>query len=218
LKDWERDVIGSVRQEALYFQPQGQTKVLNEGWAVFWHTRILRELDLSDAEYAAYAELNAGVLASSRMQLNPYFLGVKLLEDIERRWDKEEGKGRAKVFEARETESDVSLIRNYLTKELVEELDLYIYALRATQWVVVAKDWENVREHLINEVSERGRPTIIAVSHDYGGRRELPLRHLFRGVELDVGRAEKTLTQLHHLWRRPVHLETVQAGRKVFLT
>lgn len=219
LKDWERDVIGSVRQEALYFQPQGLTKVLNEGWAVFWHTHILRELDLTDAEYEEYAELNAGVLASSRMHLNPYFLGVKLLEDIERRWDAEhDGAGRAKVFEVRETESDVSLIRNYLTKELVEELDLYIYALRGGQWVIVEKDWEKVREHLITEVGERGRPTIVAVSPDYGGRRELHLRHLFRGVELDVSRAEKTLVQLHHLWRRPVHLETVQAGRKVFLT
>jgi stage V sporulation protein R len=68
------------------------------------------------------------------------------------------------------------------------------------------------------EVAEHGPPAIVAVSADYAGRRELHLRHLFRGVELDAGRAEKTLRQLYHLWRRPVHLETSQGGRRVFLT
>jgi stage V sporulation protein R len=218
LADWERDVVTSVRTEALYFQPQALTKVLNEGWASFWHARIIRELDLSDAEYHDFAEMNAGVLARAPMQLNPYFLGLKLLEDIERRWEKGGGEGRAKLFEVREMESDVSLIRNYLTQDLVEELDLYTYALRGRQWVIVEKDWEKVRDQLVEEVAGRGRPAIVAVSADYAGRRELHLRHVYRGVELDAARAEKTLRQLYHLWRRPVHLETAQGGRRVFLT
>lgn len=228
LADWERDVVGSVRSEALYFAPQGMTKVTNEGWASYWHSRILRELDLTDAEYAEFARLNADVLAHSPRQINPYFLGVKLLEDIERRWDapteeeqragRRPGQGRAKLFEVREVETDASLIRNYLTRDLVEELDLYIYALRGGQWVVIEKDWKRVREHLVQEVLERGRPRIVAVSADYRGRRELLLRHLSSGAELDTARAEKALRQVHALWRRPVHLETIHNGRAAVMT
>jgi len=123
LQDWERDVISIVRQESLYFYPQMQTKIINEGWASFWHARIMRELDLSTDDYMEFAELHASILQPSRQRLNPYHLGFRMLEDIERRWDEEgEGKGREKLFEVREIESDVSLIRNYLTQELVEEV------------------------------------------------------------------------------------------------
>ncbi|HEY0071152.1 MAG TPA: SpoVR family protein, partial [Chloroflexia bacterium] len=148
LEPWQRDVIGIVRQEMLYFVPQMQTKICNEGWASIWHARIMRELDLSDREYTDFAAMNAGVLAPSRHSINPYFLGVKILEDIERRWDsptKEEqarygrvpGEGRKKLFQVREEENDVSLIRNYLTRDLVDELDLYLDERQGDQWVIV---------------------------------------------------------------------------------
>ena len=94
---------------------------MNEGWASYWHLRIMRELDLSTEEVVEFAKLNASVLQPSRHSLNPYHLGVKIFEDIERRWDA------AKLFEVREYDMDTSFIRNYLTKELVEELDLYVF-------------------------------------------------------------------------------------------
>src|SRR5262245_34519453 len=153
LEEWQRDILLIVREEMLYFVTQMQTKIANEGWASFWHSRIIRELDLSDGEATAFAQMHAGVLAPNRMRINPYHLGYKILEDIERRWDnptEEErvklgrapGQGRAKLFEVRETESDVSLLRNYLTKDLIEELDLYLYAKQDDEWVIVEKDWE----------------------------------------------------------------------------
>ncbi|MGH2503005.1 MAG: SpoVR family protein, partial [Ktedonobacterales bacterium] len=112
LEDWQRDIIMIVREEMLYFLPQMQTKVLNEGWASYWHARTMREMDLTDAEATMFAQMHAGVLAPSRTHLNPYHLGFKILEDIEQRWDhptKEEqerlgrkpGQGRAKLFEVR---------------------------------------------------------------------------------------------------------------------
>ena len=88
LEDWQRDIIMIVREEMLYFLPQMQTKVLNEGWAsAFWHARTMREMDLTDAEATMFAQMHAGVLAPSRTHLNPYHLGFKILEDIEQRWD-----------------------------------------------------------------------------------------------------------------------------------
>src|SRR6185437_1236096 len=82
LNDWERDVVSIVRTEMLYFFPQMQTKVINEGWASYWHARIMRELDLTEDEYVEFAQLHSSILQPSRRQLNPYHLGFRILEDI----------------------------------------------------------------------------------------------------------------------------------------
>ena len=87
LEDWQRDILLIVREEMQYFVPQMQTKVMNEGWASASHARIMREMDLPDADYAAFAQMHSGVLAASRTHINPYLLGYRILEDIERRWD-----------------------------------------------------------------------------------------------------------------------------------
>ncbi|HYX41796.1 MAG TPA: SpoVR family protein, partial [Pyrinomonadaceae bacterium] len=138
LTDWQRDVMAMGHEEMEYFVPQMQTKVMNEGFASYWHARIMRELDLPDEEMLEFAELHAGVVSPQKGQLNPYYLGYKIFEDIERRWDnptEEErekfgrtgGEGRAKIFEVRELDNDVSFLRNYLTEELCEELDLFVF-------------------------------------------------------------------------------------------
>src|SRR3954468_6933719 len=58
LEPWQRDILHIVRAEQLYFLPQMQTKVMNEGWASFWHARIMRELDLSDGEYVEFSKMH----------------------------------------------------------------------------------------------------------------------------------------------------------------
>jgi stage V sporulation protein R len=220
LEPWQRDVIAIVHSEMLYFVPQMQTKVINEGWASFWHARILRELELTDEEFTEFANLNAGVVSPHRRSINPYHLGLKLLEDIEQRWDhpteeeqvklgRKPGQGRAKLFEVRELENDVSLIRNYLTKELVEELDLYLYERQGNEWVIMEKDWEKVRDGIVGEMTNFGNPVILVEDADYRRNRELYLKHSYEGRPLDMPYAEKTLQYIYRLWGRPVHIETV---------
>jgi stage V sporulation protein R len=229
LQDWQRDVIRIVRTEMLYFLPQMQTKILNEGWATYWHLRIMRELDLTEDEYIEFAELHANVAMPSRRQLNPYFVGLKLLEDIERRWDnpteeeqrrygRRPGQGRQKLFEVREMESDASFIRNYLTRDLVNDLDLYIYRQEGDQLVVVEKDWERIRNALTRSLASMGIPYITVDDADYHHARELYLKHLYEGEELDIAYAERTLRHVFILWGRPVHLETVVDGNRVVLS
>ncbi len=185
----------------------------------FWHARIMRELELTDSEFTDYAEMNAGVVAPSRHSLNPYYLGVKLLEDIERRWDnpteeervnfgRQGGEGRKKLFEVRETENDISLIRNYLTRQLVEDLDLYLYERQGDQWVIVDKDWRNVRDSIVARMANFGNPTILVEDGDYHHNGELYLRHIYDEQDLDLTYSEKTLEHIHALWGRPVHLQT----------
>ena len=41
LKPWQLDVLSIIRDEAYYFAPQAQTKIMNEGWASYWHSTIM---------------------------------------------------------------------------------------------------------------------------------------------------------------------------------
>lgn len=87
LDDWQADVLAIIREEAYYFAPQGQTKIMNEGWASYWHSAIMTGYCLEDSELITYCEHNAGTLATSPGRLNPYKMGVELFRDIERRWN-----------------------------------------------------------------------------------------------------------------------------------
>jgi stage V sporulation protein R len=189
----------------------------------YWHARIMREMDLNDADYTAFAQMHSGVLAPQRMRINPYHLGYRILEDIEKRWDnpteeeqakfgRKPGEGRKKLFEVREIESDVSLIRNYLTKDLVDDLDLYLYQKEGDEWVIVEKNWEKVRDGLIASRTNFGYPYITVIDADWSGNTELLLKHHYEGQELDIIYAQKTLEYIQYIWSRPVHLETVVEG------
>ncbi len=195
----------------------------------YWHARIMRESDMTDSDATDFAQMHAGVLAPSRTHLNPYHLGYKILEDIERRWDnptKEEqerlgrkpGQGRAKLFEVREMENDVSLLRNYLTKELIHDLDLYVYKKEGDQWVIVEKDWRKVRDSIVASMTNFGYPYLMIEDADYRRNSELFIKHYFEGQELDLNYAEKTLQYVYQLWGRPVHIETLFDGRRVLLS
>jgi stage V sporulation protein R len=229
LQAWQRDVIGMIHEEMEYFVPQMQTKIMNEGFASFFHARIMRELDLTDSEHMEFAELHSGVVSPHKGQLNPYYLGYKIFEDIERRWDNpsaEEreklgrvgGEGRAKIFEVRELESDVSFLRNYLTEELCEELDLFVYELvEEEEWTITEKRWKRVRDQLVANMTNFGFPYIEVADSDYNNNRELYLRHAYEGAELDGRYARKALEHVYTLWGRPVHLETVVDDERVRL-
>lgn len=182
------------------------------GWASFWHSRIMRSLTLDDGEYVEFMRLHSSVCAPGRTRLNPYFLGLKIFEDLEERF------GREKIFEVREMENDVSFLRSYLTKELCADLDLFVYALEDDAWTVTDKDWENVRDTIVESMTNFGFPYIVVADGDYRGRRELYLRHHHDGRDLDLPYAEKTLAYVHQIWQHPVHLETLEGERPCLFT
>ncbi|HEY1403692.1 MAG TPA: SpoVR family protein, partial [Pyrinomonadaceae bacterium] len=229
LVEWQRDAMAMIREEMEYFVPQMQTKVMNEGWASYWHSRIMRELELTDTESIEFAELHAGVVSPQKGQLNPYYLGYKIFEDIERRWDnptaeererlgRKGGEGREKIFEVRELDNDVSFLRNYLTEELCEELDLFVYELvEEEEWTVTEKRWTRVRDQLVSNMTNFGFPYIVVADGDYNHNRELYLKHQYEGAELDSNYARKVLEYVQRLWGRPVHLETTADGERLVL-
>jgi stage V sporulation protein R len=225
LKEWQREILAIIRDEMLYFYPQMETKIMNEGWASYWHARILRELDLPEAEAIDFAIMHAGVIQPSRM-INPYYLGYKIWEGIEKRWnepgkdDKEVlglkgGEGRAKMFEVREMENDVSFIRNYLTRDIIEELDMFSFQKVGNTWQVTEKDSSQVRDNLATSLFNCGYPYIVVEDGDYNRSGELLLLHCHEGVDLDIQYLERTLPNVYTLWGRGVHLSTIVDGKPV---
>ncbi len=228
LEPWQRDILTMMRDEMLYFWPQLETKIMNEGWASYWHSRILREMDLTPDESIEFAKLHSSVIAPSRTSINPYRLGLAIFENIEKRYNDpteemkkrgvKPGSGREKLFEVREIESDISFIRNYLTKEIVQEEDLYLFQKQGREYKIVEKDWEEVRDQLITMRVNGGFPYITVENGDYLRNGELYLKHHYEGVELDIQYLERTMPYVYQLWGRIVHMETVVEEKEVLFS
>ncbi|MFW2945513.1 SpoVR family protein [Bacillus velezensis] len=228
LEPWQRDILTMMREEMLYFWPQLETKIMNEGWASYWHQRIIRELDLTSDEAIEFAKLNAGVVQPSKTGINPYYLGLKIFEDIEERYDNptdemkktgvKPGSGREKMFEVREIESDISFIRNYLTKDLVMREDLYLFQKQGRDYKVIDKEWKAVRDQLVNMRVNGGFPYLTVNDGDYLKNNELYIKHWYEGIELDLKYLEKVLPYLYQLWGRSVHIESVLEDREVMFS
>ena len=232
LAEWQRDVLAIVREEAYYFAPQGQTKILNEGWASYWHSTIMTEKALKPEELIDYAEHHAGTMATSPGRLNPYKLGLDLLRDIEDRWDKgcfgkeweecddqaerrtwdrELGLGRQKLFEVRQIYNDVGFIDTFLTPEFARRHKLFAYKYNPStkEYVIDSREFADVKRQLLFSLTNFGQPVVVVQDANYRNRGELLLRHAHEGVDLKLDWAMETLENIFRLWTRPVHLETV---------
>jgi stage V sporulation protein R len=231
LEEWQRSLLHMVREEWLYFYPNMRTKVMNEGYASFWHERILENANLSPDEHVQFRRLHVGVISSgNRYSMNPYALGYRIWRDIERRWEtpvaeqtwygesirRKGGEGLAKVFEVAADYRDSEFIRSFLTEQVVEDMDLYVYGFTGDakkdqgEWRVEDTSWTAVRDALANEMMSLGIPAISVVDGDYRGRGELLLVHdiVSDGKPIDLTYAQRTLDLAHRLWGKPVHLET----------
>ena len=232
LKRWQHTILEIVRDEAYYFAPQGMTKIINEGWASYWHSQIMTQKVLNDSEIISFADQHAGVVSTSPGRLNPYKMGLELLRDIEERWnkgkfgkeyeecddiqakrswDKQLGLGREKVFEVRKLHNDVTFIDTFLTPEFVVEHKLFNFEHNpaSNYYEIVSREFKQVKEKLLFQLTNFGQPFIQIEDGNYKNRGELYLRHDYSGVGLKMDYAFDTLRNLHTLWARPVHLETV---------
>ncbi len=232
LASWEQDLLTIVHEEAQYFIPQIETKIMNEGWASYWHKRILDSLDLPQDLQLEFIVCHNQVVRPFPNGLNPYHLGLKIWEDIRRRYDEplpEEREelgahhptGTQKLFEVRETDRDASFLRRHLTENLIRELNLFEYQAKGEDLVVsnvADKDgWREVKETLLRNVGMSGVPVIKVEDADFGHNRTLYLVHSHDGRDLQLEYAEKTLSYIHRLWQRDVVVETVVSGKRMLL-
>lgn len=212
LDDWQRDIIGMVRDEMMYFWPQVRTKIMNEGWASYWHVKLMRSLELSDDDYVNFARLHSQVTAPMMYQVNPYALGYAIFCHLESRF------GEEAIFLSRTVDDDVSFVRNYLNEEIVESLNLMVYGAEQDSVVLKSRASERVREHLVRELVHGGIPVIHVDDGDFNQRGELYLIHRHEGIDLDIPFAERALHYVHQLWGRPVHLETRADAKRMILS
>jgi stage V sporulation protein R len=232
LAEWERDLLTIVDEETKYFIPMMETKIMNEGWASYWHKKIVESLALDQGLHLEFIIRHNQVLRPIPGQINPYHLGFKIWEDLYRRHDQptaEEIKkygapakgGTEKIFEAREVERDTSFLRRYLTEELMREMDMFEYEARGDELVVDKvsdeEGWRPVKEMLIKSVGTGSIPVIKVEDADYGQARTLYLKHAHDGRDLQLEHAEKTLGFLYRLWGHECVLETTLQGKRSLL-
>ena len=238
LKEWQADILAILREEAYYFLPQRMTKIMNEGWASYWHSTIMTKRALKSSEIIEFSDKHAGVMAMSRKQINPYKIGIELMRDIEYRWDTGKfgkdynectdmhvrenwntkvGKGREKIFEVRKTHNDVTFIDEFFTRDFCERMQLFTYKYnpRTARFEIDSRDFEAIKAKLLMSLTNFGQPVIEVESGNYGNRGELHLVHKHQGVDLDMGYASDTLMNIAGIWSRPVNLTTIQEGKEV---
>jgi stage V sporulation protein R len=240
LERWERDVLEIQREEALYFIPQMQTKIMNEGWATYWHSRMMTEKILDASEIIDYADNASGVLATGKGQLNPYKLGVELYRHIQERWDMgrfgkdwEEcddfevkrhwdmrlGLGVKKIFEVRALYNDVTFIDEFLTPEFCIEHKLFTFAWsqRNGRFEIESRQFQQIKDKLLFQLTNFGNPFIYVKDANFKNRGELLLWHDHQGVDLRQDYAQEALRALFRVWKRPTCIATLSEGRPVHL-
>ncbi|MEO8876225.1 MAG: SpoVR family protein, partial [Polyangiaceae bacterium] len=240
LERWERDVLEVIREEAFYFVPQRQTKIMNEGWATYWHSRLMTTKILDASEIIDYADHAAGVLATSKGQLNPYKLGVELFRNIEERWDRGQfgrdweecddldakknwnlrlGLGKEKVFEVRALYNDVTFIDEFLTPDFCRDHKLFSFSWsnRNERYEIETREFKAVKEKLLFQLTNGNNPFIYVEDANFENRGELLLKHDHQGLDLRVDYAKEVMRSLVRVWKRPVNVTTIVEGKPTLM-
>ena len=234
--DWKAavlDILSVFWEQARYFAPNRETKIMNEGWATLWHQRLMRDILteglITSAEFSLYAEMNGNVLANHPLHFNPYLLGSVIWESIEERWnmgrfgkeyelctDKEQlknwdtkaGLGKEKIFDIRTTHNDWRFIDEFLTQEIVDKISYYIYRVKDGKLEVTTRNIKYVKEMILDSNGNAGIPLIKVKNGNHKNKEELMLNHVYDGRDLDDEYRAKTMEHAFTLWGKTVKLRT----------
>lgn len=238
LEDWQQDILSIIRDEAYYFAPQGMTKTMNEGWASYWHTKLMTTKILNDSEIIDYADHHSGTVAMSPQSYNPYKVGIELFRNIEERWnkgqfgreweecddvnerkhwDKKLGLGKEKIFEIRKIYNDVMFIDEFLTEDFCIQNKMFVYKFnkRTNQFEVDTRDFKGIKAKLLFQMTNFGQPIIRIADGNFENRGELLLTHAWEGIDMQPDFMTETMKNLYAVWTRPVNLATVMDGEQM---
>lgn len=239
LEKWQRQILAMIREEAYYFVPQRMTKIMNEGWASYWHSHMLTRCGVcNDGDITDFCTVHSGTMQMQPTSINPYKIGLELYRDIEDRWNKgrfglewercedmeqklhwdmQLGLGREKIFQVRKIYNDLMFIDEFLTPEFAERLKLFSYAYnrKNERWEVKTREFLDVKAMLLKQLTNFGQPMIYVEDANYKNRGELCLWHKHDGQDLKLDYAKETLSNLVALWSRPVHIRTTSDGKSV---
>ncbi len=214
LEGWERDIFLAVREESFYFYPVFACQIMNEGWASYWHARLLREADfLPSSLYVEAIKAHSDVVRpyaadhQLALAINPYHLGFSIWEELV------ETRGLSFARQVMREEDDFSFVRNYLSVALAEKLGLFVYEADHEGGIHIAeRDIHAIREAILAPRYNYGAPRVAVSAMHIDGSLTLVHDHAGDGRGLDLARAERVLDYIARIWRRPVSLQTVGAS------
>lgn len=229
---WMKTIVMIVRNTALYFAPQIRTKIINEGWASYWHDKLFIADERISGHESDYAHVNAGVTSLNRIGLNPYAIGLRLIQhveelsdkgklnfgfslikDIEQRnaYDKNTGNGMKAIFNLRSIFSDHMLINTFVDQDFVDKHNLFVTGKRfnpqreTVEYYIQSRKAEDYRDMLLQSLYH---PPYIKVDTDESGSGLLYLNHVFEGKQLYKPYIADTLMAAEFLWGAKVQFET----------
>jgi stage V sporulation protein R len=207
----------------------------------YHHSQIMTTKVLDDSEIIDYADHHSGTVSPGAGRLNPYKLGMELFRSIEERWnkgkfgpeyercenlkeklawDRKLGLGRKKIFEVRKLYNDVTFLDAFLDEDFCHQHKLFMYGYNpaSKSFEIVDRDFKKVKAKLLHRLTNMGQPRIDVVDGNAFNRGELTLKHQHDGVDLRQDWAWEVLRNMHRIWKRPVHIETIVDGTAKILS
>jgi stage V sporulation protein R len=204
-EDWQIDILNIVKDESKYFIPQINTKILNEGWASFWHYKLCHELDLPQEYHLPFLKSHNQVIRPHIGKINPYHLGFHIFKKIEKE------KGIDECFFIRSTHDDAAALRSCLDIDDYRELNLFSYSTKkeniSIDEISDEKGWKEVRQDLLFNTGLNSMPSVIVSDITRSG--DLILKHLHDGRDLDLEYAERVVEKVQLLWPKDVKFFTI---------
>ena len=229
---WMRTIINIIRESSIYFSPQIRTKIINEGWASFWHDKLFRMDDRIKGNEIQYAKINASVTSINRVGLNPYAIGLRLIQEVEELGNKgmlnydfekitsidernnfnsNQNKGLDAIFHLRKHFSDFTLINAFVNQDFVSKHQLMVIGRRqneeknTTEYYVKSKKAEDYKTMLLESLYH---PPSISVDEIKTNEKCLYLIHHFEGKQLLKSHIQSTMMGIAFLWGGNVELIT----------
>ena len=230
--EWIKAVLQIVRNTSLYFQPQIRTKIMNEGWASYWHDYLFMRDDRICGHEVDYAKVNAAVTSMPKVGLNPYALGMRLFQHIKdmedrgcysfdyellkdevekKKFNKAKDSGSDYILKVRENFNDFTFINSFIDQEFVTAHNLFVAGKRfnnermSIEYYIKSKKAEDYKEMLVDTLYH---PPEIFVDLSLTKNGVLYLNHKFESKPLKTDYIENTMIGIEYLWGGPVHLET----------
>jgi len=229
---WMKSILELIRKTSLFFQPQIRTKIMNEGWASYWHERLFLSDDRIKGHEVDFAKTHAMVTSLPRVGLNPYALGMRLFSHIKELADKGkhslaykrlmdskerevfdtgEMKGTEFIFDIRKNIADQIFIDTFLDQDFVNKHNLFVAGKRLNrdrmvwEYYVKSRSAHEYKKMLHNNLYH---PPFIEIDSERSTEAMLYLTHHFEGKPLITDFISNTMMGLEYLWGSPVQLET----------
>jgi stage V sporulation protein R len=229
---WMKPIIEVVRNTSLFFQPQIRTKIMNEGWASYWHENLFLQDDRIKGHEVDFARTHAGVTSMPRVGLNPYALGMRLfyyIEDVADKgkysikyrklldarerdsYDAKTGNGNGFLYKLRENIDDFTFINTFVDQDFVNRYKLFVAGRRLNQsrgvieYYVKSRKAEDYRKMLLDGLYH---PPHITIDQEKTNNGNLYLVHHFEGKPLVRDFISNTMLGIEYLWGATVQLET----------